>query len=961
MNVRASLAVFCSVLGLLCSAGPSLGDSDDCATATPVGDGQFPYDTTSATDDGPSPCASVGSKNVWFLYTAPATANVTVSTCASTFGPNDQQSVVAVYSGTCAAPVHIVCSFTGCGLGSSATFAATGGESYLVQIGGGCDDCRSTGIVSIVSDAAAPANDLCTTPTPIGDGVYPMSNIGATTDGVASCADSMADVWYLYTPGESGTAQIETCGSDFNTVLTIYDGPTCTSPELACSDDDCRTQSFLTTPVVGGQPYLIRVAGAPPPARGPAQGIGQLRVRVLHPPANDECANALPVGEGAFAYTNVDARTDGPDDCDGLVNDVWFVYTPAATGLATFRAAGFDTTMSVYQDACDGQQLGCNQDLPSVEAMLRIGVTAGVTYYIRVGGDPAGSGVLTVSFEASPANDHCENAAEVPLGSTPFTTRGADTDGPFLTCSLSSDHIAHDVWFSHTAAAAGDLTISTCGSLFDTLLAVYADACPDGGGAEIACDDNSCGDDGPSLVTIRNVAAGQRFIIRVGSFDGVVGDGVLNVALTPACAVGPEPDSLIEPEACGESVNGGCADFDGGFTDLSCAPMQTVYGTAFAGQGLRDTDWYRVTLANEGVIHWGGRAEFPAVFSIRSGVCQGDEVARAVVRTPCEPEAAAAIRVPAGTYYLVVVPTDFYSGASCDGPSHYLARLSVNCDPIGACCRAGTCSLRTQAECDASHGTYRGDGSACENVTYQATPAASAFEPIDATGLPGPQCDSCEVSVPLGFTFNFYGRPYSSVFINANGFLSFGPVGTANYPHPIPRNWSPNNVIAPYWTDLWTFFDGSITYQTLGNAPERRFIAQWTGVPRFFDTTFSTFQVVLFESDDSIEFRYLDVQPSPFLEETTIGVEDANGVRATSIDPTGDLSNTSVRFVASVGPVGCPTCRADFNGSGGLSVQDIFDFLNGWFAGDAAADFNGTNGLEVQDIFDFLSAWFAGC
>jgi hypothetical protein len=51
---------------------------------------------------------------------------------------------------------------------------------------------------------------------------------------------------------------------------------------------------------------------------------------------------------------------------------------------------------------------------------------------------------------------------------------------------------------------------------------------------------------------------------------------------------------------------------------------------------------------------------------------------------------------------------------------------------------------------------------------------------------------------------------------------------------------------------------------------------------------------------------------------------------------------------------------ADFNDNGGLEIQDIFDFLNGWFAGNPRADFNG-GGLAVQDIFDFLNAWFAGC
>jgi hypothetical protein len=54
-------------------------------------------------------------------------------------------------------------------------------------------------------------------------------------------------------------------------------------------------------------------------------------------------------------------------------------------------------------------------------------------------------------------------------------------------------------------------------------------------------------------------------------------------------------------------------------------------------------------------------------------------------------------------------------------------------------------------------------------------------------------------------------------------------------------------------------------------------------------------------------------------------------------------------------------CRADFNHSGGLGVEDIFDFLNAWLAVDSRADFDGVNGLEVQDIFAFLNAWFAGC
>ncbi|MBY0312252.1 MAG: hypothetical protein K2W85_09290 [Phycisphaerales bacterium] len=61
-------------------------------------------------------------------------------------------------------------------------------------------------------------------------------------------------------------------------------------------------------------------------------------------------------------------------------------------------------------------------------------------------------------------------------------------------------------------------------------------------------------------------------------------------------------------------------------------------------------------------------------------------------------------------------------------------------------------------------------------------------------------------------------------------------------------------------------------------------------------------------------------------------------------------------------------CPADFNQSGTLDAQDIFEFLNAWFAGcpntppqPCPADFNGINGLDAADIFDFLNAWFAGC
>lgn len=64
---------------------------------------------------------------------------------------------------------------------------------------------------------------------------------------------------------------------------------------------------------------------------------------------------------------------------------------------------------------------------------------------------------------------------------------------------------------------------------------------------------------------------------------------------------------------------------------------------------------------------------------------------------------------------------------------------------------------------------------------------------------------------------------------------------------------------------------------------------------------------------------------------------------------------------AEVAAVRARACVADFNCSGAVSVQDVFDFLGAYFAGEPAADVNGAGGVSVQDVFDFLAAFFEGC
>jgi subtilisin-like proprotein convertase family protein len=73
------------------------------------------------------------------------------------------------------------------------------------------------------------------------------------------------------------------------------------------------------------------------------------------------------------------------------------------------------------------------------------------------------------------------------------------------------------------------------------------------------------------------------------------------------------------------------------------------------------------------------------------------------------------------------------------------------------------------------------------------------------------------------------------------------------------------------------------------------------------------------------------------------------------------ISNSCSGSPATSMDVQLTVCRADFNCSGSLTVGDIFDFLNAWFATLPSADIDASGALSVTDIFQFLNRWFAGC
>ena len=95
---------------------------------------------------------------------------------------------------------------------------------------------------------------------PFWDALDTSSAVDSTDDAVGCFDHSDYSVWYRYTPAEDATLLLSTLGSEFDTVLEVFEGDA--SEPLACDDDGgWDLDSRLRFEAVGGQTYLIRAAG----------------------------------------------------------------------------------------------------------------------------------------------------------------------------------------------------------------------------------------------------------------------------------------------------------------------------------------------------------------------------------------------------------------------------------------------------------------------------------------------------------------------------------------------------------------------------------------------------------------------------------------------------------------------------------------------------------------------------
>ena len=128
------------------------------------------------------------------------------------------------------------------------------------------------------------------------------------------------------------------------------------------------------------------------------------------------------------------------------------------------------------------------------------------------------------------------------------------------------------------------------------------------------------------------------------------------------------------------------------------------------------------------------------------------------------------------------------------------------------------------------------------------------------------EMDDGYAKVALPFAMELYGKKFSEVFVNSNGYLSFG-AGSIEHGHfPLPTSMMPGNLVAPFAMDLDPSRGGEVYLR--GTADE--FIVQWNRVKDFAGIGEYTFQASL-NRNGVIYFHYEKMDGK--IERATTGIQ----------------------------------------------------------------------------------------
>ena len=544
---------------------PPAVTNDGCANAIPITCGQTIAGTTiGATTENITGCGSATSPSVWYTIVGNG-QNFTLSLCGSGY---DTQ--ISVFTGSCAALTCLANNddFAGCGLSSQVSFTSVLGTTYYIRVHGFG---TSSGTFTLAATCATPpSNDPCSGAIPIACGqTVTGTTIGAAGEGITTCGGggNSPSVWFSFI-GDGQAATFSLCGSSYDTQISAFTG-TCAALNCVISNDNfCGTQSQISIATQVGVTYYIRVHGA-------TTGSGAFTLAVTCAPlsGNDPCSGAEPI-ECGQTYTGSTA-TATPDQVTACgvtnygSNSVWYTFVgDGAQWTLSLCGSAYDTYLSVFSGSCSN--LSCvasNDDFAGcgTSSQVTIGTTVGVNYYILVHGFGTSSGnfsLTTTCCNAVPANDLCGFAVPITCGQTVMGTTTC-ASGEVLPLGCYSLNGAPSVWYS--IIGTGDyVTLSTCGSFFDTEINVFVGSC----GALQCLNFN---DDAlicaPQSEIGFTAASGGAYYIAITSSDGSSGDFTLSASCGPPPPPTPQ-DCNGAISICNDTQFGGNASGTGMNIDL---------------------------------------------------------------------------------------------------------------------------------------------------------------------------------------------------------------------------------------------------------------------------------------------------------------------------------------------------------------------------------------------------------
>ncbi len=495
----------------------------------------------------PAHAGFTATKSIWYSWTAPSSGTLTLDTIGSAF-----DTVLAVYTGsTVGALTSVASNDDGGGSGTSRlTATVTGGATYRIAIDG---KSGAEGVVRLNLSFAASSsltNNAFSTRTALtGTSVSATgSNIGATAEtGEPGHAGYTAtkSVWWSWTAPSSGRVAIDTIGSNFDTLLAIYTGTNLNTLTLIASDDESggANTSRVIFNSVAGTTYQIAVDGW--------QGAtGAVRLNVtfgIAGPANDNFSGRTTVSgtsvNASGSNVTASAEIGEPDHhFNPATKSVWWTWKAPASGRVTIDTigSGIDTVLGVYTGTSLATLLYVTSDDDSgggITSRVSFRITSGTVYQIAVDGWDGVEGRvklnISVDSVAPPANDNFSNRATL-MGSIATAT------GSSLLATTESGEPRHSgftpgntLWWAWTAPQAGRVTVSTAGSDFDTILAVYTGTSL-GDLVEVASNDDSVlSYDGTSEAAFY-ATAGTTYAIVVGGYSDDAGTINLSLVFTPS-------------------------------------------------------------------------------------------------------------------------------------------------------------------------------------------------------------------------------------------------------------------------------------------------------------------------------------------------------------------------------------------------------------------------------------------